>query len=403
MPHRILFVTQQLPWPKDSGGNIRTYFMLEALARRFEVVLCSTTDGTPAAQEGERLFRKSCVDVHLVPDDKRHSKLGQAIGVLRSLLRGESAVLKHNENAALRAVVDAQLASGRIDALHLNHLDTTAYLPAEIALPTVVDSHNLLFDYYGRRAEVESGLGAWVCRREARLLRKYEPLTFGRVSRAVVCSDTERERLLALEASLDVEVVPNGVDCSAITPANAEPSAASRALVFVGDLAYGPNRDAAMHFIQDVLPLIQAVEPSATFMAVGKNPPEELVAIGRARDDVIVTGFVEDVAEWIERAECYVVPIRYGSGTRLKVLEAFAFAKPTVSTTIGAEGIDYSEGEDILIRDEPRAMAEAILELFKDPGRAAHLSRQARAKVEAFYDWPQLGERMAEVHESLRG
>jgi sugar transferase (PEP-CTERM/EpsH1 system associated) len=402
MSRRILFVTQQLPWPKDSGGNIRTYHMVAALARQHEVVLCSTTNGSEQARQGERHLKGLCAEVHLVPDQKQMSSAGQAKGVLKSLFTGKPAVLEHNGNPALAAKVAEVLAKGSLDSVHLNHLDTVPYVNFDTAPPVVVDSHNLLFDYYERRAEMESGrLRKWVCKREAQLLRSYEPATFGRAQSVVVCSETERARLHEIDAKLSVQVVPNGVDCASIRPGANPEGLDSRELVFVGDLAYGPNSDAAMFFIHEVLPLVQLVEPRAKFLAVGKNPSDELVALGAEREDLIVTGFVDDVAEWVQRAELYVVPIRYGSGTRLKVLEAFAFGKPTVSTTIGAEGIDYSEGVDILIRDEPQSIADAILELFRDPVKARRLARAARQTVELQYDWEQIGERLADVHDGI--
>lgn len=404
MAHRILFVTQQLPWPKDSGGNIRTYFMLEALARRFDVVLCSTSDGSDQALAGERRLQEMCSEVHLVPDEKRRSGRGEALGVLRALFSGQSAVLKHNQNAGLGTAVQRVLEKGGVDSVHLNHLDTTPYIDLKLAPPVVIDTHNLLFDYYARRGEMESGLlRRLVCRREAKLLRTYEPEIFSMSRRVVVCSETERSRLLELDPELPVEVVANGVDCSAFRPATHERFPRRRELVFVGDLGYGPNQDAALYFIREVLPLVQDAEPRARFLAVGKNPSDELLALGRGREDIVVTGYVEDVAEWVQRATLYVVPIRYGSGTRLKVLEAFAFGKPTLSTTVGAEGIEYREGHDILIRDEPKAMADAIVALFADPERAKQLGAQARRTAEASYDWPQIGDRMIAIHQELSG
>lgn len=399
MPRRVLFVSQQLPWPRDSGGNIRTYFMLAGLARRFEVVLCSTSDGSSAAREGERVLGELCAAVHLVPDVKQRSSLGQARGVLASLLRGAPAVLLHNENRALGEVVRRELARESFDTVHLNHLDTTPYLDLAQAPPCVIDTHNLLFEYYARRAEVEAGLlKRWACAREGRLLAQQEPRIFRAAWRIVVCSETERASLAALDPSLELRVVPNGVDCANFRPRQAAPDPPSRDLVFVGDLAYGPNQDAALRFVREVLPLVRREEPAARFLAVGKNPPAELEALGRARDDVVVTGFVDDVRAWVHGAGVYVVPIRYGSGTRLKVLEAFALGMPTVSTQLGAEGIATHEGQDILLRDEPERMARAIVELLRDPEFAARLATNARANVEQNYDWPALGERMADVH-----
>jgi len=401
MARRLLFVSQQLPWPKDSGGNIRTHAMLAALAREFQVVLCSTSDGSASARQGVAEFEALGVDVRLAPDTKQHGGGGQVAGVLRSLLRGLPAVLVHNENPALGALVQAALREG-VDHLHLNHIDTAPYVDLGDAPPAVLDTHNLLYEYYARRAEVESSAARrWVCRREARLLRRHEPELFRRVRIAVVCSENERASLAQLDASVQVAVVPNGVDCAAFQPASTPPPAETQDLVFVGDLGYGPNQDAALRFAREVLPLVRAAEPRARFLAVGKNPSAELVSLGQERDDLVVTGFVDEVTPWIHRARLYVVPIRYGSGTRLKVLEAFAFGMPTVSTTIGAEGIDYADGEDLLIRDEPAAMAEAIVDLLRDPTRAARLGAAARAKAEAHYDWSSLGERMVAVHRAL--
>jgi len=402
---RILFVSQQLPWPKDSGGNIRTYYTLAALAREFDVLLCSTEDGSG---EGRSALEALGARLRLVPDTKRRSGSGQALGVLRSFFSGEPAVVAHNENPALRAAVREELARGAFDSLHLNHLDTALYfdlalhVDPEGAPPSLIDTHNLLFDYYARRAEVEgSVLRRWVCRREARLLEGYELDVFRRVSRVVVCSEDERARLHAADPALDAAVVPNGVDCEELRPAEAAPDPANRDLVFVGDLAYGPNSDAALRFAREVLPAIRREEPTARFLAVGKNPPPELEALGREREEVVVPGFVEDVREWVWPAAVYVVPIRYGSGTRLKVLEAFALGKATVSTRIGAEGIATADGEDVLLRDEPADMAAAVVELLRDPERRERLGRAARLKVEERYDWPRIGEGLVELHRGL--
>jgi len=402
MRRRLLFVTQQLPWPKDSGGNIRTYHLLAALTRQFDVVLCATSDGSPAAEAGERVMNELCASVRLVPDTKRSGALGQLRGVLASFMRGVPAVLLHNENPALREAVEAELASGGIDSVHINHLDTAAYFDLAHAPPSVIDTHNLLFEYYARRAEFESSAARrWICRREARLLATHELRILGAVRRVVVCSETERASLLERAPALDVSVVPNGVDCAEFAPVDAPPSGAGFDLVFVGDLAYGPNSDAALRFVREVLPLVQRTRPGARFLTVGKNPPAELVALGSSRDDIVVTGYVDDVRDWVHGAAVYVVPIRYGSGTRLKVLEAFALGMPTVSTSIGAEGIDTHDGEDILLRDEPDDMARGILELLEDRDLAACLGANARRNAVAHYDWSQLGEQLAQVHARL--
>ena len=398
---RLLFVTQQLPWPLDSGGNLRTSALLEALAGSFEVVLCSTTDGSEAAREGEDRYRALGVDTRLVPDSKQHGTVGQALGVLRGLLSRESAVVAHNHNRALGDAVRAALAEG-VDLVHLNHIDTTPYLDLDAAPPTVLDTHNLLFEYYARRAELEQGaLRRWACRREARLLRAQEPALFRRVSRVLVCSEPERSSLETVAPGVAVEVVPNGVDCERVQPAPFEGTLGSSDLVFVGDLGYGPNADAVQWFAEEVLPRVRAQEPAARLVAVGKNPPPEVVRLAEAREDLVVTGFVPEVAPYLREARLCVVPIRYGSGTRLKVLEAFAHAKPTLSTRVGAEGIDARDGEHLLLRDGASELAEAVVELLRDDGRARELGRRGRELAEERYAWPRIGAHLVELHRSL--
>lgn len=397
---RLLFVTQQLPWPRTSGGNIRTHAMLAALARRFDVVLCSTGADAPGEADARDELDRLGVDARLVRESKRRSRVAQARGVLASLWRGSPAVLVHNEEPALAAAVDEALAAG-VDGVHLNHLDTTPYVDLDTAPPTVVDTHNVLFDYYARRAEHESRAAvAWVLRREARLLRKLERDAFARAGRVVVCSDDERALLAELDPRIRAAVVPNGVDADALRPAEDPPTGAD--LVFVGDMAYGPNRDGALWFAREVLPLVREREPAARFMIVGKNPSPDLERLAREHDEVVATGFVDSVAPWVHAARAVVIPIRYGSGTRLKALEAFACGKAVVATRVGVEGIDCADGEHLLVRDTPRDTAEAVLRLFADRALADRLGANARRLAQARYDWGDLGERMAHVHAELQ-
>jgi len=399
---RLLYVSEKPPWPKDSGGNIRTYYLVEALARHYDLTLLSTDDGSPTLAEGRRVLEGFCSEVEFVPDTKQRGGRGMAWGVLASLLHGRPAVLQYNENPHLRAAAERRLTTGSYDFLHLSQVDTSVYFDLAATPTCVIDTQNVLFEYYERRAEHEqSALRRWACRREGRLLRRFEPELFASVASTIVCSEEERETLHAVDASLSVEVIPNGVDCDYFETVDVAGAAAPADLIFVGDMGYGPNQDACEFFIEDVLPLVRARVPEARFLAVGKNPSQALRDIGASRDEVIVTGFVDDVRDWLRKAGVYVVPIRYGSGTRLKVLEAFASGLPTVSTSIGAEGIDYTRGSDIEIADEPEALAAAICGLIEDRTRAAQLGRNARMTAESRYAWPAIGARMVALHESL--
>ncbi len=393
---KLLFVSQQAPWPLDSGGNLRTYHLLCALRERYEVTLLSTDPGGEAAA---RLGEVASV-VELVPALKKGSPLTRALSLLKSLVSKDPVLFTHNKSAALEEAVARHLSSGAYSALHLNHLDTTPYARAVSGVPVVIDTHNVLTEYAARRSEHEnSALGRWLWRREARLLTTREPLELSLCQRVLACSEREREALLAAESALEVRVVPNGVAVESITPVP-DPAANSPELVFVGDLAYGPNADAAESFAAEVLPLVRAEHSEALFRVVGRNPSAAL----KERVDaggVEVTGFVDDVREELMRARVFVCPIRYGSGTRLKLFEAFAAGLPVVSTRLGAEGIDCVDGEHLLIADTPEEQAAAITRLLSDDGLARSLGAAGRKLASERYDWPLIGRGLVEIYEEL--
>ncbi len=384
---KLLFVSQQAPWPLDSGGNLRTYHLLRALQERYEVTLLATDPGGEAAA---RLGEVASV-VELVPALKKGSLFRRALNLLTSLLTKDPVLFTHNKSAALDEAVARHLSSGAYSALHLNHLDTTPYARHAKGVPVVIDTHNVLTEYAARRSEHEQGaFGRWLWRREARLLTEREPLELSLCQRVLACSEREREALLAAESALEVRVVPNGVAVESITPVS-DPAANSPELVFVGDLAYGPNADAAESFAAEVLPLVRAEHAEALFRVVGRNPSEDLKERVKA-GGVEVTGFVDDVREELKRARVFVCPIRYGSGTRLKLFEAFAAGLPVVSTRLGAEGIDCVDGEHLLFADTPEEQAAAIARLLSDDELARSLGAAGRQLASERYAWPLIGE-----------
>lgn len=394
--HRVLFVSQDMPWPPESGGVIRTHRMLAGLAQRFEVTLVA--GGAQRAGAGRAALEALGCAVELVPDVKRPGRVGEARALAGALLSGQSMVLRHNRNPYLARAVAQRL--GASDGVQLNQLDTAEYVDVPrgaVRPPSVIDTQNVLHQYYARRAEHERSLAARLaCRREARVLRRQELLAFRAAACTVVCSEPERASLLALEPTLAVEVVPNGVDLDP-APRGVVPSGAGVDLVFVGDMRYGPNIDGALYFAREVLPRIRAQEPLARFVVVGKDPPRPLRELAALRPEIVVTGYVRDVREPVLAARAAVVPLRYGSGTRLKVLEAFALERPLVATRLGAEGIEARDGEHLLLADTPDELARAVLRVLGEPGLAARLAAAGRALVEREYAWPALAERMADV------
>jgi len=166
--------------------------------------------------------------------------------------------------------------------------------------------------------------------------------------------------------------------------------------VFTGSMDWIPNEDAMKHFCQDVLPLIRAQEPDVTLSIVGRAPTP---AVQRLADipGVEVTGRVDDVRDYVGRGGVYVVPIRIGGGTRLKIFEAMGMARAVVSTTVGAEGLPVTHGRDVVIADAPQEFANAVVSLIREPARRVQLERAARDLVVAHYDWSAVAGQLEEA------
>jgi glycosyltransferase involved in cell wall biosynthesis len=380
---RVLFVSEKYPWPLDDGGQIRSYQVLRALAGACRVTLLATDPRLSGALEPLRALG---IEVVLVAPHRRAWKL--PFELVRALFTRRPWPLPKNFSRAMLGEIRARLAAGSVDVLHLNHLDAAQYLeylgPALRGARTCVDTHNLLAGLYANlprtaRDPLRRGF-AWL--QWTRMCR-YEPALLRRADRVLVCSEKERAQLavLGVERAL---LVPNGVDSSYFTPGEAP--AGGLELVFTGGMDYLPNSDGARWFLEHVFPLVLRVRPDARVTFVGKQPSDSLRALARERQ-VVFTGRVDDVRPFVRAAQVFVVPLRIGGGTRLKILEALAMQLPLVSTRIGAEGLDLREGEDLLLADEPQPFADALLALASDPGRARRLAASGRARVLERYDW----------------
>ena len=180
-------------------------------------------------------------------------------------------------------------------------------------------------------------------------------------------------------------------------PSHSQPDAH---LIYIGSMDWYPNEDAVTFFADEVLPNIHEKLPNVQFSAVGGNPSPRVQTLAE-NPRILVTGRVPEIKPYFARATVFVVPLRIGSGTRLKILEALAMGKAVVSTTVGAEGLDLVDGEEILIADEPAAFAAAVLRLLTDASLRRKIGENGRARVERDYDWRSIGEKLYRLYESL--
>ncbi len=387
---RLLFVTEKFPYPLDDGGQLRTFHVLKELARELSVTLIGLE---PPSKQDVEPVRELGVDVRLFPNPRRRWKA--PLYAALALVTREPYPLRKNFSRAMLDEVRAQIETGGVRYAHFNHIDAVQYVDHLGALAgrvkKVFDTHNVLALTYERLVDTASNpVRRAYCWVQWSKMHRYEPEIMRKVDRVLACSDIERAHLRTHGVD-HVMVVPNGVDTERFAPRatdrreNAGKDGACR-LVFTGGMDYFPNEDGIRWFITSVVPELEKVLPSFQLTVVGKNPPPKLAALARP-GRIEFTGRVDDVRPYTASADVFVVPLRVGGGTRLKILEAQSMAVPVVSTRVGAEGIAVSDGRDILLADDPPAMANAIASLARSPERRRAIADAGRALVLSRYDW----------------
>lgn len=405
-PARLLFVTEKFPYPVDDGGQIRTYNVLKELARELSVTLIGLAPPSPSDVEP---IRELGVEVRVFA--RRRPRWKGPWYAAQALATREPYPLRKNFSRAMLDAIRAELASGSVAFVHFNHIDAVQYVEHLGELPqhvrTVFDTHNVLTTTYERLVETAPDpLRRAYCWLQWHKMHRYEPQVMRRVDRVLACSEVER-KLLRTRGIDNVLVVPNGVDTQLFAPrpeSASSPVADGRParegpcqLVFTGGMDYLPNQDGVRWFITEVVPELEKVLPDFKLTVVGKNPPHSLAALARA-GRIEFTGRVDDVRPYTAAADVFVVPLRIGGGTRLKILEAQSMAIPVVSTRVGAEGIAVLDGRDILLADEPLEMANAIASLARSPERRRALAQAGRALVLERYDWHSVTAKLVEYY-----
>lgn len=377
---KILFVTPYLPYPPMSGWRTRVYQLMRGLAGRHDVTLLSYRR---PEHDADIVALREIATVHPVMhaltmgSDKRRDQL-------TSLLSPASYQWRRLRSTVMQQAISRLLAAERFDLIQVESSPMAGFDFGR-ETPVLIDEHNIEYELlYRLYQEERSPARKLYYRLEYTKFRREELRCWQRSAGSIFTSEREEQIFRGLLPNKPTITAPNGVDIDYFSPAD-EP-ADPDSIVFTGLMSYRPNVDAVLYFVREVLPLIVRSRPNARFTVVGASVPEEIRRL--AGPNVAVTGTVPDVRPYLARAGAVVVPLRMGSGTRLKVLEGLAMGKAMVSTSLGCEGIDVADGDHLLIADEPPSLSRAILRLLDDPALGAALGRRGRALTEAHYSWP---------------
>ena len=409
-PPRLLFLGSTLPYPPDSGQAIRSFHVLRLLARAFDVTaLCfyrrtplsfgRPEGGTIEQDLAQRLAALSqLADVAAFPIPQEHNIWRLVWDHLRSVSRNEVYTTFALDSRTFRKRLLHLLRTRRFDVVHMDSITLSGYLPLLGDLPIVCVHHNIESALLERRGRAEKSLWrrAYLLH-QARLMEREMRHWCGRCRLNVMVSEADRMELQRIVPEANSAVVPNGVDIDAFRPGVGREDS----IVFVGGLNWFPNRDALQYFCDAILPIMRAAGEPAPARWLGGGASDEVRRHYGDRYGVELTGYVPDVRPYVRDAARYIVPLRVGGGTRLKILDAWAMGKAVVSTSVGCEGLAAEDGQNILIRDDPDGFAHAVRAVLHDGALRQRLGIEGRSTVERLYSWEGIGESMLPLYRSL--
>jgi polysaccharide biosynthesis protein PslH len=396
----ILFLSQLLPFPPDTGAKVRSYFVLRYLAQNHRITLLAFTrpDDPPGAVEYLQSF---CAEIYTIPIHRSRSRDVQSL--VASSLSGKSFVIQRDFVPEMAQKVDQLTTAEAFDAVHADQLWMAQYAirakSRKPGLRLVLDEHNACYQIFQRLAEGERNpLKRLFYEHESRVLRRYEAGACTQFTQVVTVTREDQTILRGMLSELGIEeihfnfaTIPICVDTQEVQPVM--PAADSHNVFHLGTMFYLPNITGMIWFVKEVWPRVLAQNPQATLTIAGKNPPPEIRELSDANYEgqrIKVTGYVPDPRPYLEGAKVFIVPLLAGGGMRVKIVEAWRWGLPIVSTSTGAEGIDYRDEENILIADGVEAFAGAVARVLSEPDLAQRLRENGRRWVEQHYDWRQV-------------
>ena len=393
---KILFLSPTMPFPLTDGGRIRVFNLLKQIAKKSEVTLLALeTQETDA--DGVADLQQLGIQVHLVPNAPTLPRLSLST-LVKAFRKRQPITVARYDVPTYRQKFRELIANESFDLVHYEMFHVAQFY-TETHLPRVLSQQN-----------VDSAIWRRLCSETANPFYKFvywtQQLAFQRYERVlspkfdvVTCTSDIDAAVFQEHCAEDaIQIIPNGVDITHYHPDFTTEAPAH--LIYIGSMDWYPNEDAVGFFADEVLPRIQEKVPDVAFSIVGGNPSPQVQKLA-AREGVVVTGRVPEIKPYFAEATVFVVPLRIGSGTRLKILEALAMGKAIVSTTVGAEGLDLKDGKEIFIADEPTAFANAVIRLLTDSELRRRIGENGRARVERDYDWRSIGEKLHEVYANI--
>jgi polysaccharide biosynthesis protein PslH len=397
---RVLYISVAYPLPANNGAKMRLWSLLRAIKTAgHEVTLaCFAEPGEVAGTERE--LSAVCAESDIVPlSFTRLSAGGDYLKRLLAIFSSSPFTIDRFRSDEMRARLEQRVRDRSFDVIVCDNVFSAINLPGN-ASPVVMNSQNVEYVILSRYVQHEPNpFKALYARWEASKLRRFETAMYRRAVLAMACSHVDTALIRSLCPGIRTAVAQNVVDVSEYeVNADEEPLT----VVYQGGMDWFPNRDALEYFVRAIFPRVLREVPGVRLIAAGRNPSPQFRARFADVSALEFTGTLPDLRPVIAKSAVCVVPLRIGSGTRLKILEAGAMGKAMVSTTVGAEGLDFVPGREILIADNPAEFARNVIELLGDPARRKTMGEAARRRVLQDYDVTALERSIAAAFQGLQ-
>jgi sugar transferase (PEP-CTERM/EpsH1 system associated) len=387
---KIIVLDEEFPWPLNTGKRIRSFNLLQRLATNHELrylAYGSDKSGSYAALQDARM-NPIPVSAEIAPK----SGIGFYLRLAMNLFSSNPYIVTSHYSSLYQKTLNKLVNETAPDMIICEWTPYAEFVRNRYDCRKVLVAHNIESTIWQRYFENESHPAKkWYIGKQWRKILAFETRALGWIDGFTAVSREEQSELRRLAGELKSQVIDNGVDLDFFSSDDSLPS--GKELVFTGSMDWRPNQDACIHFVEDIFPLLKRLDPDISATFVGRNPPDHVIRLGDVKG-ITITGTVDDVRPYIERAAAYIVPLRIGGGSRLKILEALAMKKAVVSTSVGAEGLEVKNGQNIVLADTAADFAETTMELLDDREKAATLGSTGRKLVEQRYGWDSLADRL---------
>lgn len=382
---RILFLSTRSPYPLISGHSLRTYHTLKGACRAHSVTLVTFIQlQEELRDENVRHLKNFCQNVNQFPVPVDFSKALLWGSLLRNVFSPLPFIAQKYDVTAFRERVKKVVSEG-MDLVHVDLLPLAVYRNEFKSLPAVLINHNVESVRLYRWYKSERNLGKKIFLGLQWLkLRAFERSEMNKFECCVAVSELDKVSLEGMGVKSKIFVVPNGTDTDFFTPTSK--SSEEKSALWIGHMDVHTNRDAVLYFWRQIYPILKRKMQSVKVTFVGTAPPREIFEFAETNGNVEVTGFVDDIRPHVGKAGVVMVPIRIGSGTRLKILDTMAMGKAIVSTSVGCEGLNVTNGKDIIVADTAESFAEGVVRVLKDGKLKKDIERNA-LELAKRYDW----------------